>query len=88
MSTQELINLRGFDNTQYNGVSASELLVTYGDCLLIGEQKCYWSIGKTGLVRLQSSCNLMQVQLDWLKSLYLINGTDGGVVSLGERQAC
>jgi len=86
MLTQNLINLKSLDDVSNDSVTVSELLMAYGDCIPIGEEKCYWSIGQAGVGQLQNSLSHMQLQLDWLKTLYLISSADGGVVSIGVRQ--
>lgn len=84
MLKQELINLKNIDDSMDSSVSVSELLMAYGDCVPIGENKCYWSIGQSGYQQLQSSFLHLQVKLDWLQTLYLISSI--GVVSIGVRQ--
>ena len=85
MLKQELINLKGLDDSVGSSVSISELLITYGDCMPIGENKCYWSLGGSGYEQLQNSFTHLQMKLDWLQTLYLISSSDGGVVSIGVR---
>ena len=85
MLKQELINLKSLDDSIESSVSVSELLIAYGDCIPLGESKCYWSLGKNGYEQLQNSFTHLQVKLDWLQALYLISTDDGGVVSLGIR---
>lgn len=86
MLKQEIINLKSLDDSVESSVSVSELLIAYGDCVPIGEDKCYWSIGSSGYAQLQSSFVHLQMKLDWLQTLYLISSVDGGVVSIGVRQ--
>jgi len=83
MLTQDLINLKSLDDSITSSVSVSELLIAYGDCVPIGEEKCYWSLGKAGFKQLQTSFQHLPGKLDWLQTLYLISSADGGVVSIG-----
>ncbi|HCH23474.1 MAG TPA: hypothetical protein DE179_04185 [Oceanospirillaceae bacterium] len=85
MLTQDLINLKSLDDSINSSVSVSELLMAYGECVPIGEEKCYWSIGKAGFKQLQTSFQHLPSKLDWLQTLYLISSADGGVVSIGVR---
>ena len=86
MLTQDLINLKSLDDSIENSVSVSELLIAYGDCVPLGEEKCYWSMGKTGFSHLQTSFEHLPAKLDWLQTLYLISSADGEVISIGVRQ--
>jgi len=86
MLTQDLINLKSLDDSITSSVSVSELLIAYGNCVPIGEEKCYWSLGKAGFNNLQASSEHLPGKLDWLQTLYLISSADGGVVSIGVRQ--
>mgnify|MGYP000609119890 CR=1 FL=1 len=85
MLKQDLIDLKNLDDSYEKSVSVSELLIAYGDCIPLGENKCYWSVGQAGFTQLQTSFGHLQAQLDWLKTLYLISSTDGTVVSIGVR---
>ncbi|MDP6968525.1 MAG: hypothetical protein QGG88_05355 [Gammaproteobacteria bacterium] len=85
MLKQDLINLKSLDDSYEQSVSVSELLMAYGDCIPLGENKCYWSVGQAGFTQLQNSFAHLHTQLDWLQSLYLISSVDGAVVSIGVR---
>jgi hypothetical protein len=86
MLKQEIINLKSLDDSMETSVSVSELLMAYGNCVPIGENKCYWSIGQSGYEQLQTSFFHLQMKLDWLQTLYLISSVDGGVLSIGIQQ--
>jgi hypothetical protein len=83
MLKQEIINLKSLDDSMETSVSVSELLMAYGNCVPIGENKCYWSIGQTGYEQLQTSFIHLQMNLEWLQTLYLISSSEGDVVSIG-----
>ena len=83
MLTQDLINLKSLDDSITSSVSVSELLIAYGDCVPIGEEKCYWSLGSAGYEQLQSPFVHLQINLDWLQKLYLISTSDGETISMG-----
>lgn len=84
MLTQDLINLKRLDDV--NESSVSDLLIAYGDCVPIGENKCYWSLGNSGYEQLQNSFVHLQMKLEWLQTLYLISSVDGDAVRIGVRQ--
>lgn len=80
MLTENILNIRKDLNLDDASPSITEVVLSRGNSICIGEDKYYWSIAKS------SDWVLENPTCKWLASVYLICDEKGKVISIGVRR--